>query len=500
MRTARKDEAGEGGPCAARQLRAVMNDSASRKRTKIVATIGPASRDPQILRDLFLAGVNVVRLNFSHGTHAEHAAVIADVRRVAEETGTNIGILQDLPGPKVRTGPLGNGLAAVRLEPGKLFGLTTQAVAGSADEVSVSYAGLPRDVEPGKLIYLADGAIALRVLETSEHRVVTRVVNGGDLRATQGINYPDGTLRIDAVTDKDFEHLSFGLSAGIDWVAISFVRSAEDVRRVRAFITERGHDVPIIAKIEKHEALSCIDEIVRVADAIMVARGDLGVEIPLEQVPLIQKDLIARANRANKPVITATQMLESMIAGSRPTRAEAADVANAILDGTDAVMLSGETARGAYPVEAVRVMATIAEQIERRYPHDRLRERRLRGCEPAVATMIAEAAARVAQELNLRVIAAGTTTGSTAILISSFRPHARIFALTPIPEVARRLALAWGVEAMLVEPYHDFETLISLAQTRILQNGIGRSGEDIAITFGLPMGAHTNVLKVHRLP
>jgi pyruvate kinase len=477
-----------------------MNDAVARKRTKIVATIGPASRDPLVLRELFLAGANVVRLNFSHGTHEQHAAVIADVRRVSEELGIGVGILQDLPGPKVRTGPLEPGVESVRLVAGNAFRLTTKQIVGTAAGVSVSYAGLAQDVEPGKLLYLADGAISLRIMETSDTDVLTRVINGGDLRATQGINYPDGTLRIDAVTEKDFEHLAFGLSAGVDWVAISFVRSADDVRRVRSFMTQRGFNVPIIAKIEKHEALECIDEIVRVADAIMVARGDLGIEIPLEQVPLIQKDLIARANRANKPVITATQMLESMITGSRPTRADAADVANAILDGTDAVMLSGETARGAYPVEAVRVMATIAQQIERKYPHDRLRDRRLRGCEPAVSTMIAESAARVAQELNVRSIVTGTTTGNTAVLISSFRPRAHIFALTPVPEIARRLALVWGVEAMLTEPYHDFETLISLAETRMLQSGQGKSGEDIAVTFGLPMGSRTNVLKLHQLP
>jgi pyruvate kinase len=477
-----------------------MNDAVARKRTKIVATIGPASRDPLTLRKLFLAGVNVVRLNFSHGTHEQHTAVIADVRRVSEELGVGIGVLQDLPGPKVRTGPLAPGAESVRLIAGSAFTLTTKPTTGTAAGVSVSYAGLPRDVEPGKLLYLADGAISLRITETTETDVITRVINGADLRATQGINYPDGTLRIDAVTSKDFEHLAFGLSAGVDWVAISFVRSAEDVRRVRAFMTQRGFSVPIIAKIEKHEALECIDEIVRVADGIMVARGDLGIEIPLEEVPLIQKDLIARANRANKPVITATQMLESMITGIRPTRAEAADVANAILDGTDAVMLSGETARGAYPIEAVRVMATIAQQIERKYPHEHLRDQRLRGCEPAVGTMIAEAAARVAEELNVRSIVTGTTTGNTAVLISSFRPRARIFALTPVPEIARRLALIWGVEAMLTEPYHDFETLIALAETRMLQTGLGKSGEDIAITFGLPMGSRTNVLKVHQLP
>jgi pyruvate kinase len=284
-------------------------------------------------------------------------------------------------------------------------------------------------------------------------------------------------------------------------VAVSFVRSPSDIARVRTFIAQHASNVPIIAKIEKHEALECIDEIVAAADAVMVARGDLGIEIPLEKVPMVQKDLIARANRANKPVITATQMLESMISSARPTRAETTDVANAILDGTDAVMLSGETARGAYPVEAVRVMATIAQQVEPRYPHEEMRVRRLAGCERVVETMIAEAAARVTTELGIRSIVTGTTTGATATLISSFRPRAQIIAMTPVAEVASRLALVWGVEAIVVEPYNYLETLIALTEARMLQSGLGRSGEDVAITSGMPVGAGgTNVLKVHRLP
>jgi pyruvate kinase len=473
----------------------------ARKRTKIVATIGPASRDPSILRQLFFTGVNVVRLNFSHGTHEEHGATIADVRRIAAEIGAHIAVLADLPGPKVRTGPLAGGVASVRLVPGSSFFLTTEPMEGTAQGVSVTYAGLPHDVEPGKLLYLADGAITLQIVETSATRVTTKVLIGGDLRATQGINYPDGTLNIDAVTDRDFEHLAFALGAGIDWVAVSFVKSAADIERVRAFITQHGSTVPIIAKIEKHEALECIDEIVRASDAVMVARGDLGIEIALEKVPMVQKDLIARANRANKPVITATQMLESMISSARPTRAETTDVANAILDGTDAVMLSGETARGAYPVEAVRVMATIAQQVEPRYPHEEMRIRRLAGCERVVETMIAEAAARVTTELSIRTIVTGTTTGATAALISSFRPRAQIIAMTPVTEVACRLSLVWGVEAMVVEPYNYLETLIALTEARLLQSGLGRSGEDVAITSGMPVGAGgTNVLKVHRLP
>jgi pyruvate kinase len=333
------------------------------KRTKIVATIGPASRDPAMLRELFIAGVNVVRLNFSHGTHAEHAAVIADVRRIADQLGMHIAILQDLPGPKVRTGPLSDGVPAVLLANGAPFILTTDACSGTAARVSVSYAGLATDVEAGKSIYLADGAIALRIESIAGNDVHTRVESGGALRPLQGINYPDGTLNISSVTDRDFEHLAFGIEQEVDYVAVSFVRSADDVDRVRAFMLHRGKRIPIIAKIEKHEALDNIDAIVATADAIMVARGDLGIEINLEDVPLVQKDLIKRANRAAKPVITATQMLESMSASPRPTRAEATDVANAILDGTDAVMLSGETARGEYPLQAVKVMSAIAAAV-----------------------------------------------------------------------------------------------------------------------------------------
>jgi pyruvate kinase len=473
----------------------------TRKRTKIVATIGPASRAPATLRALVDAGLNVARLNFSHGTHAEHAATIEDLRAVAKEAGVVLAVLQDLPGPKVRTGALAPGTDSVRLENGASFALVAHDVVGSSDGVSTSYPGLADDVEVGKRIYLADGAIALRVVAKSGSRVDTQVEVGGELRSHQGINYPDGTLAIDAVTDRDFEHLAFGLEAGVDWVAISFVKTADDVKRVKDFIAKHGKNVPVIAKIEKHEALEAIDEIMTAADGIMVARGDLGIEIPLEQVPLVQKDLIARANRMSKPVITATQMLESMIASPRPTRAEATDVANAIIDGTDAVMLSGETARGAYPVEAVRVMATIARQVEMTYPHEVLRYRRLSQAERTIETSIAEGAAAMAEELGLRFIITGTTTGHTACHISSFRPRARVVAMTPIPEVARRMALVWGVEALVVEPYKYFETLIDIVEARMLRENLAEHAEIIVITSGMPVGAGgTNVLKIHALP
>jgi pyruvate kinase len=472
----------------------------ARKRTKIVATIGPASRDVATLRALVDAGLNVARLNFSHGTHEQHAETIADLRRIALETKAHLAILQDLPGPKVRTGPLAGNAESVLLENGADFALVTYPMEGTRESVSVGYTGLARDVDVGRL-YLADGAIALRILATTDDRIETRVEVGGELRGQQGINYPDGTLAIEAVTDRDFEHLAFGLEQGVDWVAVSFVKTAEDVRRVKRFIAERGKNVPVIAKIEKHEALDAIEEIVAAADGIMVARGDLGIEIPLERVPLAQKDLIARANRVSKPVITATQMLESMISSPRPTRAEATDVANAIIDGTDAVMLSGETARGAYPVEAVRTMATIAREVELRYPHEDLRSRRMEIAVRSIETSIAEGAAQMAEELALTFIVTGTTTGNTARHISSFRPRARIIAMTPIVEVARRLALIWGVEALVVEAYRYFETLIDVVEARMLRENLADSGEIIAITSGMPVGeGGTNVLKIHRLP
>jgi len=459
-----------------------------------------------MLRSLFLAGVNVVRLNFSHGTHDDHAATIADVRRIARELDLHIAILQDLPGPKVRTGTFTDGVTSVRLNDGAEFTLTTDQQPGNAEQVSVSYAGLARDVEVGKRIYLADGAIALRVRAIDGPRIHTVVETGGDLRERQGINYPDGTLELDAVTDRDLEHLDFGIAQGVDWVAVSFVRTAQDVWRVKSHLAQAGQSIPVMAKIEKHEALEHIDDIVSVADGIMVARGDLGIEIPLEEVPMAQKDLIQRSNRASKPVVTATQMLESMISSPRPTRAEATDVANAILDGTDAVMLSGETARGQYPLEAVRVMATIALEVESKYPFKEIRKRRTTDSgsietDEDIGMSIAEAAVRSTDALGLRLVVTGTTTGNTARHISSFRPHALIVALTPLEDVARRMAIVWGVESSVVQTYRYIETLIEIAEARIVSEGHAAPGETIAITSGMPVGAGgTNVLKIHRLP
>jgi pyruvate kinase len=471
------------------------------KRTKIVATVGPATRDPAILRSLFVSGANVLRLNFSHGTLEEHAAVIESARAISAELGIHTALLQDLPGPKVRTGPLADGVASVRLERGERFIITSENVAGTAQRVGTTYRDLPADVAIGKRLYLQDGAIALLVVGKSATEIETTVEFGGDLRGAVGINYPDGSLNIASVTPKDFEYLEFGLEHGVDYVALSFVRSAEDVERAKAFIAERSRRVPVIAKIEKHEALAELDSIIAAADGIMVARGDLGIEVPIETVPIIQKEIIAKSNRASKPVVTATQMLESMITSPRPTRAEATDVANAILDGTDAVMLSAETAIGAYPTEAVRTMAEIARQIEQHYPHASLRDRRLENIEPTIASSIAEAATRASAELKIPFIVTGTTTGNTAHHIAAFRPRARIVALTPEPRVARRLALLWGTEALLIDTYASIDVLLYMTERHMVREGLVTSGDLIAFTTGMPVGSGgTNVLKIHPIP
>jgi pyruvate kinase len=471
------------------------------KRTKIVATLGPASRDPEMIRALIVSGANVFRLNFSHGSIDEHAENIKRIRQIAGELGEHIAILQDLPGPKVRTGKFEDGTSSVQLVRGEPLVLTTQQEAGNAHRISVSYQDLPADVAVGRRLYLQDGTISLRILEKNATEIRTNVEVGGELREQQGINYPDGTLNVSAVSERDLQFLEFGLKQNVDYVAVSFVRSADDVQRVKSVIKERGKHAHVLAKIEKHEALADIENIVEAADGIMVARGDLGIEIPLERVPLVQKDLIARCNRASKPVVTATQMLESMTYNARPTRAETTDVANAILDGTDAVMLSGETARGMYPAETVRVMAEIAREVEKEYPHEVLQLRRLEGASRSIATSIAEAAQRSSAELKLPFIVTGTTTGNAAHHISAFRPKARIIALTPVPEVARRLALLWGVDSILIERYASIDVLLHITEQRMIAEGLVSHGDCVAFTTGMPVGSGgTNLLKIHQIP
>ena len=400
----------------------------------------------------------------------------------------------------MRTGKLAAGFTALHLARGARFVVTVDDVDGTPERVSTSYRDLPADVAIGKRLYLQDGQITLRIVGKSATEIETLVESGGDLRAAQGVSYPDGTLNVAAVTDRDLEFLEFGIEHGVDYVALSFVRSADDVVRAKAFITKLGAHVPVIAKIEKHEALQDLAAIIKASDGIMVARGDLGIEIPIETVPIVQKRIIAECNRASKPVVTATQMLESMILSSRPTRAEVTDVANAILDGTDAVMLSGETAIGRYPTETVRMMAEIAREAERAYPHAALRDRRLDDAEPAIAASIAEAATRASAELEIPYIVTGTTTGSTAHHIAAFRPQARIVALTPNPAVARRLALLWGTESLVIDRYDSIDVLLYMTQREMVRSGLVSTGDLIAFTTGIPVGAGgTNVLKIHQI-
>ena len=459
----------------------------------------PAS--PQFCVRSSYRALTFLRLNFSHGTPEEHARVIAAARKISAELDIQTADLAGSSGPEGA-----NRLACRRRDLGTVGtgrALRHHLRTGPRNRGarSTSYRDLAADVAIGTRLYLQDGQIALLVVGKSGSEIDTTVEFGGDLRAGVGINYPGGTLNIASVTERDFEFLEFGLEHGVDYVALSFVRSAEDVERAKAFIAEHKKRVPIIAKIEKHEALAELDGIIAAADGIMVARGDLGIEVPIETVPIIQKQIIAKCNRASKPVVTATQMLESMIASPRPTRAEATDVANAILDGTDAVMLSAETALGAYPTEAVRTMAEIARAVEPHYPHASLRDRRLENIEPTVASSIAEAATRASDELKIPYIVTGTTTGNTAHHIAAFRPRARIVALTPEPQVARRLALLWGTESLLIDPYASIDVLLYMTERHMVREGLVRSGDLVAFTTGMPVGSGgTNVLKIHPIP
>lgn len=469
------------------------------RRTKIVATLGPSSNTPDKIRRLIKAGLNVARLNFSHGTHESHAHHIALVRRIARELGQPVAILQDLQGPKIRTGELTNN-QPVELAAGEQFILTTDECLGTARRVSTTYEYLPADVRAGDRILLSDGLIELRVLTTNGNDVITEVTHGGMLREHQGINLPGVRVSAPAVTPKDLEDLEFGLQHDVDYVAISFVRAADDVRLIKHHIAQAGKPIPVVAKIERPEALEVLPEILEVADVLMVARGDLGVEMPPEDVPLVQKQIIEAANRSGVPVITATQMLESMIQNPRPTRAEASDVANAIIDGTDAVMLSGETAAGSYPVEAVQMMALIAETIEtsgRRgdmnaQPRWSLPE------EHSIPRAISAAACRIAETLPIRCIVVFTRSGSTARNVSHYRPLAPILAFSPSERVYRQMALLWGVLPFQVLERQQMDELEHDLQSMLIRGGYAAIGEPIVMTGGHPIYRQgpTNYLKI----
>ena len=466
------------------------------RSTKIVATVGPASRDPRVLQDMIGAGVDVARLNFAHGTPEQHAETAGWIREAAERVGREVAILGDVPGPKLRIGPVAGGVA--ELGRGSQVILTSQAVEGTPERLPVAWEGLSELMHEGDVCYLADGAVRLRVGDVSDGEVVTRVEVGGSVASRQGINLPNVTVSLPAVSQEDLDLIDAGLDMGVDMVALSFVRRREDLEPVRDHLRSRDSDIPLIAKIEKPQAAANGDEIVAAADGIMVARGDLGIELPIEEVPLVQKRLLALAGRRAKPAITATQMLESMVHSSRPTRAEVTDVANAIFDGTDAVMLSQETAVGNDPVKAVEMMASIAETTERELPYGRwLAERGPQANNQYHA--IAFGAVGAVYQLGLKAIVCPTRTGTTAGLISAYRPKAPVLALSPRSDIVRRCQLLWGVRAQVHEEQtHTMDLLDQCAQAAV-QAGYARPGDQIGITAGLPPGkaGGTNLFKVH---
>src|SRR5262245_39257067 len=467
------------------------------RRAKIVCTIGPASSSEGVLRDLMRSGMDVARLNFSHGTHEEHARVIDRLRRVAEKEGRSICILQDLQGPKIRTGRL-KYRTPIALKRGARLTITPRDIAGTATVISTTFKGLAQEVEPGARILLSDGLIELRVLAVRGDDVECEVINGGLLGEHKGINLPGTLVRVPSLTEKDRKDLEFGIKHGVDMVAASFIRNADDVRVVKRVVEDRGSSAWVIAKLEKPQAIeeTNLEEILDVADGVMVARGDLGVEMPQEKVPIIQKQVIHRAAEWRKPVITATQMLESMTENPRPTRAEASDVANAILDNSDAVMLSAETASGKYPREAVAIMGKIVQEAESNMPEPLPRRRHTR--QLSISETICESVAHAAQDLEMKAICVYTESGSTARLISKYRPKAAIYAFAANRSVHARLNLLWGVQPILCKTAISTEEMVVNAERLMLRSHAVQPGDIIAIVAGTgTTTGSTNFMRLH---
>ena len=460
------------------------------RKTKIVCTIGPASAQESVIAAMIENGMNVARLNFSHGEHKDHEEKITVIRALSEKMGRPVAILQDLAGPKIRVGTIPE--PGVLPEAGQDFVLTARHITGSKNMVSISYPDLPKDVRPGDRLLLADGLMELVVVKTDAAEIQCRVITGGLLTSHKGINLPTGTIKAPPLTAKDREDLLFGLEHNVDYVALSFVKTADDINTVKDIIRQQGKDTPVIAKIEKHEALEHLDNIVDASDGIMVARGDLGVEIPLEEVPLIQKRLIRKANASGKPVITATQMLRSMVNSPRPTRAEAADVVNAVLDGTDAVMLSEETASGDYPVEAVGIMHRLAMNAEGGFPYESYLNVIPR---KDIAESVAHASCILANHLNAQAIVTYTTTGITAMHISRFRPRHPIVALSADIKTVRQLTLVWGCLPRLLSVPLSTDDMI---EKEVLETNEVSPGDIVVIVAGHPLliAGATNMLRV----
>jgi len=465
-----------------------------KRRTKIVATIGPATQSESVITELIKAGVTTFRLNFSHGDHEDHAERIKTIRKVSSELDLHIGILQDLQGPKIRLGRFKEG--PVKVKKGDLFSLTSKNIECNNEIANVTYEKLTDEVSVGKRILLDDGRVEMVVerINKKENLLICKVTVGGVLSNNKGVNFPDVQLSVKALTEKDKKDLEFGLKSGVDWIALSFVRNPSDINEIKDLINEHGYSTPVVAKIEKFEAIDQIDSVLPLCDGVMVARGDLGVEMPPEEVPLLQKELIKKANTLGIPIITATQMLDSMASSPRPTRAEVSDVANAILDGTDAVMLSNETAVGDYPIEAVKTMATIARRIERDYPQKAIESH----LPSTIPNAISAAVSSISRQLDAAAIIPLTKSGSTAHNVSKFRPPTPILATTSEKSVARRLQLAWGVTPILVKSQERAAKIFSIAMQIAQEMNILKQGDLVVQTAGTLTGisGSTDLIKV----
>jgi pyruvate kinase len=467
-------------------------------KTKIIATIGPASNNKTVLKKMISAGMNAVRLNFSHGTYEEHTHVINTIRSLSRTMSKPIGIILDLQGPKIRTGKMKDG-KPVELRKNKTLRITTKSVAGSADIVSTNYKKLVDDVRKDDKILLDDGLIELRALSKTKDTVSCKIINGGVLKEHKGINLPGVNISSPSLTPKDKRDLNFGIKSGVDYFALSFVRRADDPKQIKSMIEKQGSDIPVIAKIEKPEAVDNIDEILEAADGIMVARGDLGVELKPEKVPTIQKHIIHKAILAKKPVITATQMLETMVDNPIPTRAEASDVANAIYDGTDAIMLSGETSSGKYPLKAVQMMSRIAAEAEGSYMM-KYNIQYDKDPESIVSHAVAQASVNILHEVNAKAIIAFSVSGQTSKLISKQRPSKPVYAFTPSTAVYNRMSLIWGITSLYVPSIYNTERIIDSGEKLLLNKKLIKNDDLIVIVTGLALKrGSTNLIKIHRV-
>lgn len=468
------------------------------KKTKIICTIGPASENVNILEKLMDSGMNAARLNFSHGDYEEHGKRIQTIKDLRAKLNKPVAIMLDTKGPEIRTGNFKEG--KVELKEGRPFTFTSRDVLGDDTICSVSYSGLPGDLKPGDTVLVDDGLVGFRVEDIKDTEIYCTVLNNGIIGNHKGVNVPGVSITLPALTEKDIEDIKFGIGMGVDIIAASFIRKSSDVVSIRRVLEKNnGSRIIVISKIESREGVDNIDEIIKFSDGIMVARGDLGVEIPSEEVPLVQKMIIDKCNKAGKPVITATQMLDSMIRNPRPTRAEASDVANAIFDGTDCIMLSGETANGRYPVEAIRTMARIAERTEQSLDYDEMLEKRKLTKANNVPNAITYATCTTAAELGASAIITATQTGYTARMVSKYRPKAPIIAVTPYEYVARKLSISWGVYPLIADKMESTDELINLSVEQALQSGYIKKGELVVIAAGIPVGftGTTNMIKVH---